>query len=84
MTQTADVVVVGAGVVGCSAAYHMAAAGAGTVLVLERADAVGTGSTGACAGGFRFQFSSKINVELSIASVPMIVGFAGSSMKIMS
>ncbi|MEO8293464.1 MAG: FAD-binding oxidoreductase [Actinomycetota bacterium] len=76
MTQTADVVVVGAGVVGCSAAYHLAAAGAGTVLVLERADAVGTGSTGACAGGFRFQFSSKINVELSIASVPMIVGFA--------
>jgi sarcosine oxidase subunit beta len=76
VTTTADVVVVGGGVVGCSAAYHLAAAGAGRVLLLERAGAVGTGSTGACAGGFRFQFSSKINVELSIASVPMIVGFS--------
>jgi sarcosine oxidase subunit beta len=75
MTETADVVVVGGGVVGCSAAYHLAEAGAGRVLLLERADRVGTGSTGACAGGFRFQFSSRINVELSLASVPMIVGF---------
>jgi sarcosine oxidase subunit beta len=76
VTTTADVVVVGGGVVGCSAAYHLAAAGAGRVLLLERASAVGTGSTGACAGGFRFQFSSTINVKLSIASVPMIVGFS--------
>jgi sarcosine oxidase, subunit beta len=75
MSEVADVVVVGGGVVGCSAAYHLAEAGAGRVLLLERADAVGTGSTGACAGGFRFQFSSRINVELSLASVPMIVGF---------
>jgi sarcosine oxidase subunit beta len=73
---TADVVVVGAGIVGCSAAYHLAAAGAGRVLLLERADAVGTGSTGACAGGFRYQFASRVNVELSLASVPMILGFA--------
>lgn len=76
MTGTADVVVIGGGVVGCSIGYHLAAAGAGRVLLLERADSVGTGSTGACAGGFRCQFSSKINVELSIASVPMIVGFS--------
>ena len=34
-----------------------------------------TGSTGACAGGFRHQFSSRINIELSLASVPMILGF---------
>ena len=73
--RTADVVVVGGGVVGTSAAYHLAAAGAGRVLLLERAEAVGTGSTGACAGGFRYQFSSRINIELSLASVPMILGF---------
>ena len=76
MTETADVVIVGGGAVGCSAAFHLAAAGAGDVLLLERAGAVGTGSTGACAGGFRFQFSSRINIELSQASVPMIVGFS--------
>ncbi len=60
---------------GASAAYHLAAAGAGSVLLLERADALGTGATGACAGGFRHQFGSRINVELSLASVPMITGF---------
>ena len=76
MTETADVVVVGGGAVGCSAAYHLAAAGAGDVLLLERAATVGTGATGACAGGFRFQFSSRINVELSVASVPMILNFS--------
>ncbi len=73
---SADVVIVGGGAVGVSAAYHLSSAGAGRVLLLERADALGTGSTGACAGGFRHQFSSRINVELSLASVPMIVGFS--------
>ncbi|MGH2597088.1 MAG: NAD(P)/FAD-dependent oxidoreductase [Actinomycetota bacterium] len=76
MNRTADVVVVGGGIVGCSTAYHLAAAGAGRVLVLERTDALGTGSTGRCAGGFRFQFSSEVNIRLSQASVPMILRFA--------
>ena len=61
--------------VGVSAAYHLAAAGAGRVLLLERANALGTGSTGACAGGFRHQFSSELNIRLSLASVPMILSF---------
>src|SRR5437868_11295180 len=71
----ADVLVIGAGIVGCSAAYHLAAAGAGAVLVVDREDAVGRGSTGACAGGFRQQFTSEVNIRLSQASVPMILGF---------
>ena len=75
MSSVADVVIVGGGAVGTSTAYHLAAAGAGRVVLVERADAVGTGSTGACAGGFRHQFSSRINIELSLASVPMILGF---------
>lgn len=75
MRTIADVVVVGGGVVGASAAYHLAAAGAGSVLLVERADQLGTGSTGACAGGFRHQFSSRVNIMLSLASVPMITGF---------
>jgi sarcosine oxidase subunit beta len=71
-----DVVVVGAGAVGASAAYHLAAAGAGRILVLEREDSVAAGSTGRCAGGFRHQFSSAVNVALSQASVPLITGFS--------
>jgi len=75
LPSRADVVVIGAGIVGCSAAYHLAAAGAGAVVVLDRENAVGRGSTGACAGGFRQQFTSEVNIRLSQASVPMIVGF---------
>ncbi len=76
LPATADVVIVGGGAVGVSAAYHLAAAGAGRVLLLEREVALGTGSTGRCAGGFRHQFSSRINVELSLASIPLITGFS--------
>ena len=75
MTETADVVVVGGGAMGASIAYHLAAAGAGRVVLLEREAALGTGSTGRCAGGFRIQFSSEINVRLSLASVRMIRSF---------
>ena len=75
MNRTADVVIVGGGVVGVSAAFHIATAGAGRVLLLERSDHLAAGSTGACAGGFRQQFSSEVNIRLSQASVPMIIGF---------
>lgn len=73
--MNADVVVVGGGIVGTSAAYHLAAAGVGRVVLIERAEALATGATGACAGGFRCQFSSAVNIRLSQASVPMIVNF---------
>lgn len=76
MTRGADVVVVGGGVVGASAAYHLAAAGGGRVLLLEREERLAAGSTGACAGGFRQQFSSEVNILLSKASVPMITEFS--------
>ena len=75
MTATADVVVVGGGAMGASIAYHLVAAGAGRVVLLEREVALGLGSTGRCAGGFRHQFSSEINVRLSLASVRMIRSF---------
>src|SRR6266699_3273968 len=75
MATTADVVVVGGGVVGASAAYHLAAAGAGSVVLLEREDALGTGSTGRCAGGFRHQFSTEVNIRLSLLSVSKLERF---------
>lgn len=64
--KPASVVIVGAGVMGASAAYHLAARGWRDVLVLDRSDRAGQGSTGAATGGFRAQFGTAINVRLSL------------------
>lgn len=71
----ADVVVIGGGIMGVSTAYHLALLGAGKILLLEREPMLGTGSTGRCAGGFRHQFSTEINIRLSAESVRMILAF---------
>jgi sarcosine oxidase subunit beta len=74
-SPTADVVVVGGGIIGAATAYHLARLNAGTVVLLEQEPMLGTGSTGRCAGGFRLQFSTEINVRLSQLSLPMILRF---------
>lgn len=76
LQRTAGAIVVGGGVMGVSAAYHLAAAGVRDVVLLEREAGLGLGSTGRCAGGFRHQFSSEINVRLSLESVRMIRTFS--------
>jgi sarcosine oxidase, subunit beta len=63
----ADVVIVGGGVVGVSAAFHLAEAGADVVL-LER-DQLASGSTSKAAGGLRAQFSDALNIEISKRSL---------------
>ncbi len=65
-TGRADVVVIGGGIIGASIAYHLAGLGAGRIVLLEREHLLGTGSTGRCAGGFRGQFSTEINICLSL------------------
>src|SRR5919199_2525219 len=63
----ADVVIVGGGVVGVSAAFHLAEAGAEVVL-LER-DQLASGSTSKAAGGLRAQFSDALNIEIAKRSL---------------
>ena len=75
LPRSASVVIVGAGVVGAAIAFHLTQQGVHDVLVLER-DHAGAGSTGKNAGGIRLQFSSEINVRLSLLSVPEIERFA--------
>jgi len=70
MAETADIVIIGAGIVGCSIAYHLAVQGAGTVLVVEK-DLVCSGATGKSAGGIRQQFATDLNVRLSLESLKM-------------
>jgi sarcosine oxidase subunit beta len=73
--RSAEVVVIGAGVIGASVAYHLAKKGCERVLVLERDWAPGRGSTGRATGGFRAQFGSEVNVRLSLLSREKLVRF---------
>jgi sarcosine oxidase subunit beta len=75
LAKTADVVIVGGGVMGASTAYHLAAKGCQDVLLLERERFFGTQATGKCAGGIRHQFGTEINVRLSKLSLPMLHRF---------
>lgn len=71
--ETADVVIVGGGIMGCALAYQLAGRKV-DVLLLERAE-LGSQSTGKCAGGVRQQFSIEANVRLQRLSVRMLEGF---------
>jgi sarcosine oxidase subunit beta len=73
--QTADVVIIGGGIVGSSIAYHLTAAGCKNVVVLERESAAGKGSTGKSMGGVRAQFSTPINIQMSLYAIPFYADF---------
>ena len=75
LPDTADFIIIGGGVMGASTAYHLAARGFQNILLLEKEDFFGLGATGRCAGGVRYQFSTEINVRLSIESLPMLERF---------
>jgi sarcosine oxidase subunit beta len=60
---------------GASTAYHLALRGQKNIVLLEKDEFFGQEATGKCAGGVRFQFSTEINVRLSLASLPMLDRF---------
>ncbi len=75
MTDTADIIVVGAGVQGASLAFHLARRGA-DVLVLERA-AVAAGATGRSSGFVRMHYDLESESRLAWASFPYFRDWAG-------
>jgi sarcosine oxidase, subunit beta len=74
LPRMADVVIVGAGVVGASIAWHLAQLGVRDVLLLDGAEP-GQGSTGRATGGFRAQHATEIDVRLSLLSREKLLRF---------
>lgn len=68
-----NVVVVGGGIVGLATAYYLAGGGC-EVKVYEKSS-IGSGSTERSAGGIRTQFSTPVNVSLSLASIEVWESF---------
>jgi sarcosine oxidase subunit beta len=75
MMSSADVVIIGGGIVGCSIAYQLTAAGCRNVVILERESSQGKGSTGKSMGGVRAQFSTDVNIRMSLYSIPFFRDF---------
>jgi sarcosine oxidase subunit beta len=72
---SAEVVVVGGGVMGASALYHLAKAGCRDAVLLER-ETLGAGSTSKAAGGIRAQFSDGLNIAVNLECIRRYERFA--------
>jgi sarcosine oxidase subunit beta len=68
LPTSADVVIVGGGVMGASIAFHLAEAGVRGIVVVERGE-LGCGSSGKPIGGVRAHFSDPLNIELGRRSL---------------
>lgn len=75
MADTAEIVIIGGGIVGLSIAYHLAAQDCRDVLVIEREHQPGMGSTARSAGGVRAQFATSTNIRMSLYSIDFFSRF---------
>jgi len=73
-SKTAEIVIVGGGVMGTSLAYHLAAMGVRGIVLLEK-EALGAGSTGKSAAFIRHHYSNRVTAELVHKSRPVFENF---------
>jgi len=74
VSEHADVVVIGGGVVGAAALRYLAELGCRQAVLLER-ETLASGSTGHCAGGVRTLFSDELNVRIGLESIQRLQRF---------
>src|SRR5512134_1263585 len=72
---TAEIVIIGGGVIGLSIAYHLAKRGLSDVVVIERGY-LAEGASGRNGGGVRQQWSTELNIRLMQESVELCRRFA--------
>jgi len=75
MTKRADILIIGAGVIGASVAWHLAQRGASNVVVVDRAPDLGGGSTPRATGGFRAQFDNETEIRMSMLARKKLLAF---------
>src|SRR5438270_13424396 len=69
LPSTADTVIVGAGVMGCSSEFHLARAGVRGVVVVER-DTVCSGNTHKSGALVRMHYQNEPEARMAFASLP--------------
>ncbi|MDZ7344372.1 MAG: FAD-binding oxidoreductase [candidate division KSB1 bacterium] len=72
MHRNFDVIIIGAGVIGCSLAYHLGKLGLVKTLLVEKEEFPGTGSTSKANGGIRAQFTTEMNIRMSLLSMRLL------------
>jgi len=76
MAMQADIIIIGAGVIGLSTAYHLASHNPKLrIIILEKERFHGAGSTAQCTGGIRYQFTNPLNIQLTKISYPYFLRF---------
>jgi glycine/D-amino acid oxidase-like deaminating enzyme len=68
--RTADIVIIGAGVMGASIAFHLARRQAGSIVVIDK-DHVGRGGSGRSSALIRMHYSFPPEVQLALVSLHM-------------
>lgn len=74
MTETADVVIIGGGVMGASIAYHLAKQGSGQVMLLER-QALCSGTSGRSGAIVRQHYSNDFTIRMARESLAVFQHF---------
>jgi sarcosine oxidase subunit beta len=75
LPETAEIAIIGGGVIGLSIAYHLARRGLTDVVVVERGY-LAEGASGRNGGGVRQQWSTEINIRLMQDSIELCKRFA--------
>jgi sarcosine oxidase subunit beta len=66
--KTADIVIIGGGIVGTATAYYLAKSGRKNVVLLEK-NTVCSGSTGRCGAGIRAQWGLELNCRMALRCI---------------
>ena len=69
----ADIAIIGGGSMGLSCAYQLSRNSKQRIVVIERESYLGGHTTSRCAGGFRYQFSNALNINLSLLSYQLLL-----------